>query len=218
VNEMLINCLCGRITALRGARNLGYPDDMSRFLRSVRFVLHPVQTIYQHFRKSKKNIIACIILAFSLVMFSSCLYRPEAMVTIGQTAPSFTLPDLDGRETSLEKFRGKIILLDFWATWCAPCRMTMPVIEKLSKEYPDDMVVLAVNMMESKDAVDKYVFEQAISSQILLDDEGTVSAIYGAYAIPMQFLIDRSGIVRHIQTGYGPNMASQMRAQIESLR
>lgn len=167
---------------------------------------------------SVKNIIVCIILVFSFVTLASCIYSPEVMVNIGQPAPDFKLSDLGGQEVSLEKFEGKIILLDFWATWCNPCRMTMPVVEKLSKEYPDDMVLLAVNMQESKNVVEKYAFEQAISSRILLDEEGTVSAAYGAYAIPMQFLIDRSGIVRHIQTGYGSNMASQMRMQIESLR
>jgi thiol-disulfide isomerase/thioredoxin len=165
-----------------------------------------------------KNIILCVILALLIGSFFSCVYRPKTAVDIGQTAPSFKLPDLDGREISLEEFKGKIILLDFWATWCSPCRMTMPVIENLSKEYPDDMVILAVNMQEKKETIEKYAFEQAIKSRILLDKEGTVSATYGAYAIPMQFLIDRSGIVRHIQTGYGPNMASQMRAQIEPLR
>jgi thiol-disulfide isomerase/thioredoxin len=165
-----------------------------------------------------KKIIAYIILASFPGLFSSCFYHPEPAVNIGQTAPLFKLSDLDGREISLENFKGKIVLLDFWATWCAPCRMTMPVIEKLAKEYPDDMVVLAVNLHESKDAVEKYAFEHAISTQILLDEEGMVSATYGAYAIPMNFLIDRSGVVRHIQTGYGSNMASRMRAQIEQLR
>jgi len=165
-----------------------------------------------------KNIIKRIIPVFSLLALSSCVYLPEAMVDIGQPAPSFKLPDLDDREVSLEKFKGKIVLLDFWATWCAPCRMTMPVVEKLSKEYPDDMVLLAVNLRESKDVVEKYAFEQALTSRILLDEEGTTSATYGAYAIPMQFLIDRSGVVRHIQTGYGSDMAARMRAQIERLR
>jgi thiol-disulfide isomerase/thioredoxin len=165
-----------------------------------------------------KNIIVCGILVFSLGMFLSCGYRPETMADIGKPAPSFKLFDLDGQEVSLEKFYGKIILLDFWATWCTPCRMTMPVVERLSKEYSDDMVVIAINMQEPKDAVEKYAFEQAVSSLILLDKEGAVSSAYGAYAIPMQFIIDRSGIVRHIQTGYSSNMASQMRAQIEQLR
>ena len=151
-------------------------------------------------------------------MFSSCTYRPEPAVNIGQSAPDLKLPDMDGREISLEKFKGKIVLLDFWASWCNPCRMTMPVVEKLSKEYSDDMIVLAVNMQEPKDVVEKYAFEQAINSQILLDKNGTASAAYGAYAIPMQFLIDRAGIVRHIQTGFSSRMASQMRMQIESLR
>ena len=162
---------------------------------------------------------AYIIITFFTAILSSCIYNPpEAVVNIGQSAPSFKLPDLDGREISLEEYKGKIVLLDFWATWCSPCRMTMPVVEKLSREYPDEMVVLAVNLRESKEDIEKYAFEQAISSQILLDEEGKVSSNYGAYAIPMQFLIDRSGIVRHIQTGYNSNMASRMRALIESLR
>lgn len=165
-----------------------------------------------------KNIIAYLLLTVSLVMLSSCIYNTGTTVNIGQSAPPFKLPGLDGREISLEEFKGKIVLLDFWATWCGPCRMTMPVVEKLSREYSEDMVVLAVNLREPKDVIEKYAFAQAIRSQILLDEKGTASANYGAVAIPMQFLIDRSGIVRHIQTGYSSNMASRMRAQIESLR
>ena len=167
---------------------------------------------------ARKSITACIVLALSLGTLSSCVYRPEPVVNIGQPAPYFKLPDMEGSEVSLEKFKGKIVLLDFWASWCNPCRMTMPVVEKLSKEYSDDMIVLAVNMQESKKIVEKYTFEQAINSRILLDEKGMVSAAYGAYAIPMQFLIDRAGIVRHIQTGYNSYMASRMRIQIESLR
>ena len=139
-------------------------------------------------------------------------------VEIGQPAPSFKLPDLNGTEISLEEFKGKIVLVDFWASWCAPCRMTMPVIERLSKEYPDDMAILAINMGEPKGVVEKYVFDEAISTRVLLDERGSISATYGARAIPMNFLIDRSGVVRHIHTGYSQNMASQMRAQIEPLR
>lgn len=166
----------------------------------------------------EKSIIVFIILVFSLGALSSCVYPPGEKVDIGQPAPSFKLFDMHSQEISLEKYKGKIILLDFWATWCTPCRMTMPVVEKLSKEFPDDMVVLAVNLRESKDVVEEYAFEQAISSQILLDEDGTVSATYGAYAIPMQILIDRSGVVRHIQAGFNLNMAARMRAQIEQLR
>jgi len=165
-----------------------------------------------------KNIIAYVIMAFFLGALSSCVYYSGDIIDIGQPAPPFILSDIDGREISLDEFKGKIVLLDFWATWCSPCQMTMPVVEKLSKEYPNDMVLLAVNLQEPKGVVEKYAFEQALISQILLDEQGTVSAAYGAKAIPMQFLIDRSGIVRHIQTGYNSRMASQMRAQIEQLR
>ena len=165
-----------------------------------------------------KNIIACITLVFFTGIFSSCVHHTGGTASIGQPAPSFKLPDLNGDEISLEELRGKIVLLDFWASWCAPCRMTMPVVEGLSREYENDMVLLAVNMGEAKDSVENYVYNEGISARILLDEKRTVSAVYGIRAIPMNVIIDRSGVVRHVYTGYDPRMASQMRAQIESLR
>jgi thiol-disulfide isomerase/thioredoxin len=144
--------------------------------------------------------------------------RQEAAVEIGLPAPKFKLTDLKGQEVSLDQFKGKVVMLDFWATWCNPCQMTMPVIEKLEKEYSDIMVVLAINLQEPKDAVQEYVNRQAIISRVLLDEAGSVGATYGTDSIPMQFLIDKNGIVRHIQMGYKPQMASQLRAQIERLR
>ena len=148
----------------------------------------------------------------------SCGYRPESLVDIGVSAPSFQLEDLNGQDISLEQFRGKIVLLDFWATWCEPCRMTMPVVERLSREYSNDVVLLAVNLMETQKEVERYVAEEGIQSHVLLDKNGSVGRIYGAESIPMQFLIDRDGIVRNIQMGFSSSMASKLRSQIEPLR
>jgi thiol-disulfide isomerase/thioredoxin len=144
--------------------------------------------------------------------------RQEAGVEIGMPAPKFKLPDLKGQEVSLDQFKGKVVMLDFWATWCRPCQMTMPVVEKLEKEYSGTLVVLTINLQEPKDAVLEYVHHQAITSRVLLDEPGSVGVAYGTDSIPMQFLIDKTGIVRHIQMGYKPQMASQLRAQIEQLR
>jgi thiol-disulfide isomerase/thioredoxin len=156
-----------------------------------------------------------------MVALSNCSRPPsrqEGAVEIGQSAPKFKLPDLEGQEIPLDQFKGKIIMLDFWATWCGPCRMTMPMIEKLEKEYAGSLVVLAINLQEPKEAVREFVQQQAITSHVLLDEEGSVGATYGAGSIPMQFLIDKKGILRHVQMGYNSRTASQLRAQIERLR
>jgi thiol-disulfide isomerase/thioredoxin len=160
-----------------------------------------------------------LLLALTLV-FSGCVQPPSETeaIEIGRPAPVFKLPDLNGREVSLDQFRGKIVMLDFWATWCNPCRMTMPLVEKLQKEYPNNMVLLAINLQETKDVVREYMRQQNLGSQVLLDEEGSVGKTYGTEAIPMQVLIDKTGIVRDIKTGFDPRMLPQLRAEIERLR
>ena len=90
----------------------------------------------------------------------------------------------------------------------------MPVIENIQKEYRGNVVLLAVNLQESRDEVRKYVREYNINSQVLLDEEGSVGQIYGARAIPMYVLIDKAGIVRNVELGLNP---VQLRAQIQRL-
>jgi len=76
---------------------------------------------------------------------------------IGQLAPKFELPDLQGNMVSLEELRGKVVMLDFWATWCGPCRRSMPMLEELQDEFPEDLVLLAINLVESPDLVRSFV-------------------------------------------------------------
>jgi thiol-disulfide isomerase/thioredoxin len=154
------------------------------------------------------------------VIVSGCvrLSTRSGMLEIGNPAPSFTLPDLGGRRVSLEQYRGKVVLLDFWATWCGPCRMIMPVLENLQKEYPDSLVLLAINLQESRDEVREFMREQGLHSQVLLDEEGSVGSQYGAEAIPLQVLIDQNGIVRDILTGFSSSQAKRLRQEIEKLR
>jgi len=155
------------------------------------------------------------------MMLSGCTRPPsesEPEVQIGRPAPNFKLPALSGGQVSLDQYRGKIVMLDFWATWCGPCQMTMPLLEKLQKEYPENLVLLAINLQEPNDTVRDYVRKQGLNSRVLLDEEGTVGETYGTDSIPMQVLIDKNGIVRHVQIGFSPRMSSQLRAAIEQLR
>ena len=159
-----------------------------------------------------------------LVVFSlTCIHcgsrgGQEGELQIGGRAPAFELADLRGQTVSLDQFRGKIVILDFWATWCGPCRMSMPMLEKLQKENPDDVKLLAINLEEPLDLVRDYVSRQNINTTVLLDSEGKVGRIYGSDSIPMQVLIDKKGIIRDIKVGFSPRMGEQFRTQLEKLR
>jgi thiol-disulfide isomerase/thioredoxin len=170
---------------------------------------------------TKKVLLICVALVSAAVLLSRCTRpasEPGAAVQIGQAAPKFKLPDLKGREFALDQYKGKVVLLDFWATWCGPCRMTMPLLEKLQHEFPNDLTLLAINLQDPEDVVRDYIRENNISSQVLLDKEGSVGQTYGTDSIPMQILIDKNGITRYVQLGFNPRMASVLRAEIEKLR
>jgi thiol-disulfide isomerase/thioredoxin len=168
----------------------------------------------------KKNLTFSVILLFSTIFLIQCT-RPspetEGALAVGKSAPNFELQDLTGHRISLSQYKGKVVILDFWATWCGPCRMTMPVMENLQKEFPGTLTLLAINLQEPDSVVRDYVRKQNIGSRVLLDEEGNVGQIYGANAIPMQILIDKQGIIREIKTGYSPNMAASLRRQIQAL-
>ena len=122
----------------------------------------------------KKVLTIHAFLILTALMLSSCVQQPSeppGLAGIGQAAPNFTLRDLGGQEVTLDQFKGKIVLLDFWATWCGPCRLVMPLLERMQKDYSDTMVQLAINVMEPKDMVEEYVREQGIHALVLMDTE-----------------------------------------------
>ncbi len=111
-------------------------------------------------------------------------------------APSFSLKDLDGREVKLEDHRGKIVFINFWATWCPPCRDEMPSMEKLYTEFKGrDFIILAVDIQESAKKVRAFKEKFKLNFPILLDSDGRVGSEYGVISIPTTYLIDRKGYV-----------------------
>ena len=115
---------------------------------------------------------------------------------IGDEAPDFTLTDVEGREVSLSDFRGKVVLLDFWATWCAPCVQLMPFYQELQKEdHEFEFVVLTVNL-ESQAKARQFIEETGHDLNTVVDANKQVMARYGVRAIPDAILIDPDGIVR----------------------
>ena len=123
-------------------------------------------------------------------------------VNVGESAPSFTLVDLDGNQVSLSNFRGKAVFVNFWATWCPPCRAEMPEMEAVYQEYKNkDVVVIGVNVLESEDDVRQFVEQGGYSWTFLLDVSGEVAANYEVVSIPASFFIDREGIIQAVNIG-----------------
>ena len=109
-------------------------------------------------------------------------------------AQNFSLKNLNGNVVHLENYRGKVIFLNFWTTWCPACLVEMPSMEKLYKEFKDkDFIILAVDMQEDSETVNKFKAKFKLSFPILLDTDGVVASYYGVNAIPATYLIDRAG-------------------------
>jgi len=116
---------------------------------------------------------------------------PEA----GKTALDFTLPDLQGKDVVLSSFRGKVVFLNFWATWCPPCRSEMPSMQALHKKFEfDRFKMLAVSIDKSgKSAVESFVKDGGYTFKVLLDPQGQIAAKYKVSGIPTTFIIDKKG-------------------------
>lgn len=112
-------------------------------------------------------------------------------------AASFDLQDLAGATHSLDAYRGSVVFLNFWATWCGPCRTEMPAMQALHERLAAgaDFVMLAVNLQEDAGQVRRFAAEMGLSFQILLDSSGEIAAAYGARTLPMSYLIDKDGSI-----------------------
>ena len=121
---------------------------------------------------------------------------------IGHPAPDFTLTGLDGNAVGLSDFRGKVVFLNFWATWCPPCRGEMPEMEEVYQEYRDkDVVIIGVDLGESRSSVQSFVEENGYSWTFVIDSIGEVARDYMVTGIPSSFFIDRDGVIRALQVG-----------------
>ena len=145
--------------------------------------------------------VAVVLLFVSMAMRGRSAAPSAGLVNdyIGRPAFDFTLPDLDGKPVTLSDFKGKVVVLDLWATWCPPCIAELPAATAITARYADKGVVFkAVNVGDSAAVVREFLQRQKLDAPVLLDENYHVGELYGAQYIPLMVVIDRSGrIVAH---------------------
>ncbi len=122
--------------------------------------------------------------------------EPIPVPSLDAPAPGFELASLSGESIQLEDYRGKPVLLNFWATWCAPCRLEMPAFQSRFEKHASELAIVAVNNAESPAEVQAFVDEFSLTFDILLDPEAEVQRLYRVRGYPTSLLIDAEGVIR----------------------
>jgi len=135
-----------------------------------------------------------------------------------QRAPGFTLPSRSGDTVSLEQLKGQVVMINFWASWCGPCRQEMPLLDQMYKRYSSlGFTLLGVNVEANSKDAEKLLASVPVSFPVLFDTENKVSKLYDVNAMPSTVFIDRKGNVRYLHRGYKPGDESEYLNQIRAL-
>ena len=133
-------------------------------------------------------------------------------------APDFTLKSNQDTNIRLAEQRGNVVMLNFWASWCGPCKQEMPLLDQLHKRYSKaGFTIIGVNVEQDPGKAKKVLRDIPVSFPVLFDTESTVSKLYDVSAMPTTVMIDRDGNIRHLHKGYKPGYEDQYRKQIKQL-
>lgn len=165
-------------------------------------------------RPSKLLTALCLLFGLGLALGCSSKKPPQEPVS----APDFTLPSVDGKQVRLADFRGKVVLLDFWASWCPPCRQALPHLSELQKALGDrGFQTLGLSLDENPSELTTFLSETPIAYPVLRANESTRAAYGGVAAIPQVFIVDRKGKIRDRYQGYTPEIGEKIKAAVEGL-
>lgn len=144
--------------------------------------------------------------------------RPSLHPTVGFPGMPLSLVGADGSRFDPAMQKDKIVVLDFWASWCAPCRASLPVVVQICKEYADKGIVFrAVNVKEDAETIRKFLAEEPIDAPVVMDADGTASAAYRVEGIPHTVIVGRDGIVQAVHVGASEGMEAKLRKQLDAL-
>lgn len=136
----------------------------------------------------------------------------------GQVAPDFALKSSTGENLRLSEYRGDVVMINFWATWCGPCRQEMPLLDELYTRYERvGFSLLGVNIDDDSRRAMQMIEDLGVSFPVLFDARKEVSKLYEVEAMPVTVLVDREGNVRHVHHGYKPGYEDKYLDQVRSL-
>lgn len=157
-------------------------------------------------------------LVLSIIALPLAAFAQDPGPLSAAEVPALSLPDLQGRVHRLSDYRGKVVMVNFWASWCGPCREETPSIERLRRELRGEpFVVLAVNVGEGPRAASRFAQQAGIGSTVLVDRAGEAARAWGARALPTTFLVGPDGRVRYSHIGAADWASDSVRMTIESL-
>jgi len=135
--------------------------------------------------------------------------------TVGDAAPNFFLPAPQGEKVSLEEFKGKVVLINFWASWCAPCQEELPELQKIYQKYQDrGFEVIGINIDKKQANAERLIQRFDLTFPIALDPDSSTIREYKGRSMPMSYLIDRQGVIRELFFGFNRKKLSGMETSI----
>ena len=167
-------------------------------------------------QQSKARNGARVLLA-SLCVLSAFSIGASAGAPSG-AAPGFSLPSRDGSPISLTQFKGQVVMINFWASWCGPCRQEMPLLDSIYRKYNKlGFTLIGVNVEPDKAAAEAWLKQTPVTFPVLFDTKSTVSQLYSVPGMPTTVFIDRKGNVRTLHQGYKPGDENEYLDQIRTL-
>ena len=164
---------------------------------------------HSRFNFLKRCAIASVIVATTAFATSSDTTGP---------APAFTLAGLTGQQSGLNQYKGQVVMVNFWATWCGPCQQEMPLLDQMYKKFkPAGFTLIGVNVDKEAPAVRELMARKPVSFPVLLDPANQVSKAYHVNEMPSSVLIDRKGEIRYIHRGYRPGDENEYQDRIRQL-
>jgi len=155
-----------------------------------------------------------------LALVASCLLGlPATALEEGDAAPNFSAPRLEGGgQLSLSDYKGKVVFVDFWASWCGPCLTSLPLIEEMRKQFPDeDFQVVAINLDQDKKKARRFLAKHSIGYPSVSDPKGLLPERFGLSTMPSSYLLDRDGVVRYVHEGFRKGDEDELESKITQL-
>ena len=153
----------------------------------------------------------------AFLMFFSLIFSLSAATAV-EKAPDFQLPQINGDTVQLSDLRGSVVYVDFWATWCPPCRESFPWMESMHQRYQDlGLQIVAISLDQKRDLIENFLKSHKASFTILQDSEGGSAEAFKVKGMPSSYLVDRKGNIRLRHAGFNDDDKAELESQIKQL-